>query len=326
MSTLTLHYPLFDGEKVIENAAVTVENGVITAVTESTCVHPDKLLMPGLIDAHTHMTDRTQVDALLKNGVVATCDVSAPRELVANPGRLLLHSSAGMTMGTSDGKGFVEAALKNGAQYLKVLLFEPNRMPADVLKSICTTAHAHRRKVAVHATNVAAAQMAVTCGADLLIHVPMKEALPERLAAEIAERGIAVAPTLVMMEAFAHSGRNGYTPEQYANAEQAVRTLHRCGVTILAATDANVGSFAPAVPYGSSMHREAELLCRAGLTPVEVLASATSRVSRVFELDGLGAVAVGKRASLVLTKGRPDKQISALRNEKQIWADGELIP
>ena len=150
------------------------------------------------------------------------------------------------------------------------------------------------------------------------------EELPESLAKEIAERGIAVAPTLVMMEAFSHSGRNGYLPEHYKNAENAVRTLHKCGVTLLSASDANDGSFAPAVACGASIHREAELLCKAGLSNVEILVSATSRVCDVFGVDGLGSVTVGKRATLILIDGRPDKDITAVKRIKQIWINGVM--
>ncbi len=325
MSKMTLNYPLFDGVKIIENASVTIENGIITAVTEAKSTNNDCLLMPGLIDAHTHMMSCEQTKTMLKNGVVATCDVAAPSELVTDSKQFTIISSAGMTMGTLNGKGYVNKAIENGAKYIKVLLFEPNLMPKGTLKSICTVANEHNLKVAVHATSLKAERMAVECGADILLHVPMKEELPEDFANEIAERGCVVAPTLIMMEAFAHSGRNGYLPEHYENAENAVRTLHKCGVTILVATDANVGSFAPAVAYGTSMHRETELLHKAGLTPVEVLKSATSKVCDVFGIDGLGTVAEGKKASLVLIDGRPDKDITALKNIKQIWTDGEQI-
>ncbi len=323
MSKIILNYPLFDGERIIENASVVIDDGIITAVKGSESVDSRYFLMPGLIDAHTHMTSAYQIPNMLKSGVVATCDVCAPSELVANSKDLTIISSAGMTMGTLNGKGYVKKAIESGAKYIKILLFEPNLMPKAALKSICISAHECDLKVAVHATSVKAEKMAIECGADILLHVPMREELPKSLAEEIAERGIAVAPTLVMMEAFSNSGRNGYLPEHYKNAENAVRTLHKCGVTLLAATDANDGSFAPAVDYGRSMHREAELLCKAGLTPIEVLMAATSKVCSVFGIVGLGSVTAGKRAALVLVDGRPDKNITAIKSIRQIWIDGE---
>lgn len=325
MSRAVWNHPLFDGERLWENACVVIEDGIITSITEAEHSDPSALLMPGLIDAHTHMNTSAQVDTMLKNGVVATCDVAASAWLVENAHPFTIVSSAGMTMGTLNGRGYVKNALQNNASYIKVLLFEPSLMPKPVLKSICQAAHENARKVAVHATSLKAEKMALDCGADILLHVPMKEILPEDLAQEIAARGVAVAPTLIMMEAFAHSGQNGYLPEHYQNAENAVRTLHQCGVTLLAGTDANPGSFAPAVAYGTSMHREMELLCNAGLTPLEVLTSATKNVQTAFGLEGLGCVRTGQKANLLVVKGRPDRDIRATRAIRHIWADGEQV-
>lgn len=322
---LILNYPLFDGEKVIENATVVIENGVVRSVAEGNVSERESLLMPGLIDGHTHMGTKEQVRAMLQNGVTATYDVAAPVSLIESSKEFTIIPSAGMTMGTLCGKDYVNSAVKKGAKYIKVLLMEPNLMLKGVLKDICKTAHEKHIKVAVHAVSVKAVKLAVDCGADILIHVPLKEALPTELAQTVAEKGIVVAPTLIMMETFANSGRSSYKPSDYQNAENAVKLLHKYGVTILAATDANPGTYAPGVAYGTSMHREMALLVKAGLTPKEVLASATSRVAEVFGITGLGTVAPGKRAVLLLIEGRPDKEITDSINIKQTWIDGKPI-
>lgn len=322
---IILNYPLFDGEKVIENAAVVIEDGIITAVNETQTVGTDYFLMPGFIDAHTHMSTEAQIVAMLANGVIATCDVTAPASLIENSKQFTIVSSAIMAMGVLNGKSFVEKAIEAGASYIKVLLMEPNLMPKDILKDICQTAHENGIKVAVHAVSVKAVRLSVDCDADILIHVPMKEVFPEELAKEIAAKGIVVAPTLVMMETFAHSNRNGYLPEQFQNAKNAVFLLHKCGVRILAATDANNGSFAPAVEYGTSIHHEMELLVQAGMTSDEVLASATGNIVKTFNIEGLGMIMERKKASLLLIEGRPDKNISDTRNIKQIWINGQPI-
>lgn len=324
---LELKYPLFDGEKVWNGATVTIGGGQIASVTA--CA-PEKcsegFLMPGLIDAHTHMGTREQVKTMLRSGITATCDVSAPRALVESSKYLEIVSSAGMAMGmVMNPKGFVEKAAENGARYIKVLLFNTLSIGKLALCGIVRAAHAKGLKVAVHATEVATVRQAVDASADILLHVPMKEEFPVDLAETIAGKGIAVAPTLVMMEIFANSGRNGFKPEHYKNAENAVRLLHESGVQILAATDANPGSFAPAVAYGTSMHREMELLVKSGMTPTEVLASATSQAAEVFGIDDLGTIKEGKRAVLLLIEGRPDETITDTTKIKQIWIDGKPI-
>lgn len=325
MKNLILNYPLFNGVNVIEHASVVVENGRVRKITESQNTDSNCFLMPGLIDAHTHIETMGQVESMLKNGVIAACDVAAAASLVEKSLPFTIIPSAGMTMGTLNGKSYVKNAIKDGAKYIKVLLMEPNFMMKSVLKDICNTAHQNGLKVAIHATSVKSVRLAVDCGGDILLHVPMKEAFPRELAEMIAARGIAVAPTLVMMETFAKSARNGYKPADYLNAEKAVKLLHDCGVEILAATDANPGSYAPAVSYGSSMHREMELLVQAGMTPTEVLAAATSKVAEIFQIENLGYIAEGKKATMLLIEGRPDKRITDIIKIKQIWIDGEPI-
>lgn len=325
---VVLNYPVFDGAQVWENALVVIENGVISAdtVLGEGDVDSRYFLMPGLIDAHTHMETMAQVEAMLRHGVTATCDVCASPELVAASDWLMIHSSSGMAMGVVlSGKSYVEKTAQSGAKYIKVLLFGPHSIGKRALCSIVDAAHEKGLKVAVHATEVATVQQAVDADADILLHVPMKEPFPEELARTIAEKGITVAPTLVMMETFAQSGRNGYQPSDYANAETAVRLLRDCGVQILVATDANPGSFAPGVAYGSSLHREMELLVKAGLSPLETLQGVTAKNAQAFGLNSVGSIAPGQKANLILMEGRPDQNIADSAKIVQIWVNGQPI-
>ena len=173
---LELKYPLFDGEKVWVGAAVTIENGLITAVTACDPAEcGDGFLMPGLVDAHTHIWTDTQVDDLLRNGVTTACDVAASKELVESSKKLEIVSSAGMAMGmVLNSKGFVERAAANGARYIKVLLFNSLSIGKPALRGIVKAAHEKGLKVAVHATEIATVRQAVDAGADILLHVPMK--------------------------------------------------------------------------------------------------------------------------------------------------------
>lgn len=323
---LELRYPLFDGQKVWEGACVTVDAGVIVSVEPcDPAACQEGFLLPGLIDAHVHMGTHAHVQAMLKNGVTTVCDVSASRELIAASRQLSIVASAGMAMGVVlSPKSYVEQAAANGASYIKVLLFSPLSIGKPALCGIVKEAHERGLQVAVHATELATVRQAVDAGADILLHVPMKEALPEELAEEIAQRGMAVAPTLVMMETFAQSGKNGYQPHHYENAQLAVQLLRRAGVTILAGTDANPGSFAPAVGYGDTLHRELALLAEAGLTPVEALTAATGNVGKAFRLQA-GRLLPGQPANMVLVSGRPDRHMAHSRQIQTLWVKGEAL-
>ena len=318
---MELKYSLFDGEKLWQRASVKVEDGIISEVT---ACDPKEcgngFLMPGLMDAHTHMGTLEQVKLMLAAGISATCNVSAPAELIQNAMPFTVIPSAGMAMGVVvNPVGFVEKAVANGAKYIKVLLLNTLSIGKQALRGIVKAAHEMGLKVAVHATEVATVRQAVGAGADILLHVPMKESFPEELAKSIAAQGIAVAPTLIMMDTFAHSGRNGYLPEHYSNAETSVKQLYNNGVTILAATDANPGNFAPEVCYGKSLHHELELLSRAGLPETEVWKAATSNIADVFGLN-MGKIQPGMDANLLLLGHRSDYS-----DIHQLWIRGETI-
>jgi imidazolonepropionase-like amidohydrolase len=69
----------------------------------------------------------------------------------------------------------------------------------------------------------------------------------------------------------------------------ALRDPSALGVSVLAGTDAPN----PGTARGASMHREVELLVKAGLTPVEALRAATSVPARTFSLTDRGRIAPG---------------------------------
>jgi hypothetical protein len=70
------------------------------------------------------------------------------------------------------------------------------------------------------------------------------------------------------------------------------------------------------------MHRELELLVKAGLTPIEALAAATSTPAKAFRLADRGRIAEGLRADLVLVAGDPTSDITATRAIEGVWKQG----
>ncbi|GKT50712.1 uncharacterized protein ColSpa_10893 [Colletotrichum spaethianum] len=110
----------------------------------------------------------------------------------------------------------------------------------------------------------------------------------------------------------------------YGNATASVRTLHDAGVTICAGTTANLIPGAQ-IPFGESLHEELRLLVEAGMSRLDVLRSATCVAAKAFRLSDRGIVRGGLRADLVLVEGNPLEDISATRNIKRIWIQGEEV-
>ncbi|WP_163202353.1 amidohydrolase family protein, partial [Citrobacter koseri] len=81
-----------------------------------------------------------------------------------------------------------------------------------------------------------------------------------------------------------------------------VKTLHDAGVVVALGTDAGM----PDTPHGTSTLRELELLVRAGLTPTEALTAGSAGSAKALgQFGDRGSIEVGKRADLVLVRGRP---------------------
>lgn len=106
---------------------------------------------------------------------------------------------------------------------------------------------------------------------------------------------------------------------QYAEQLRLVKIFDEEGVPLLAGTDA-VG--AVWVVPGASLHREFEELSAAGLSALRVLQLATLDAARFLERAGLGQVAPGFRADLVLLEQNPLDDALNLRSIAGVVRDG----
>ena len=324
---------VFDGEKVWENADITVENGVITEfVAESTNPKTtDCFIMPGLIDGHVHISDESQLKMFTDCGITTVCDVSVPKEIRDKSDKLNIHSSYIMATGdTEDGKAHVEKAVAIGADYIKLFIEVPPAMasrtiPEDVLQDIVDTAHSHGLIVISHAASVPAQEIAIKAGVDILLHTAMRTATPKELVENTAAKNLVFMPTILMMKKFTIEPFRDYEEQGFIYAQEAVKLFHDGGVPVLVGTDANDSTFVPAVTHGQSMFDELEMLVDCGLAPVDVLRGATSKNADAFRIADIGRIAPGKKADFIMVKGRPDINISDMRNIEKVFISGEEV-
>ncbi len=93
------------------------------------------------------------------------------------------------------------------------------------------------------------------------------------------------------------------------------------GIPIAAGTDTPI---LLAIP-GYSLHSELEYLVRAGLSPLEVLESATVRPAEFFALqDEMGTIDIGKKADLVLLDADPLDNIANTRKISGVVSKGKF--
>ena len=101
-----------------------------------------------------------------------------------------------------------------------------------------------------------------------------------------------------------------------------VATMQRAGVHILTGTDAPLRNSPP----GFGLHEELTLLARGGMSPFEILKSATLEPARYFGmLDSTGTVAAGKVADLVLLDANPLQDIRNTRRIAAVIANGRVL-
>ena len=107
------------------------------------------------------------------------------------------------------------------------------------------------------------------------------------------------------------------------HTRDAARRFSAAGGTIALGTDCGApGSF-----HGANGD-ELSLMVSAGLAPTEVLRAATLNGAALMGLDDLGRIGVGARASLLLVKGDPSRDIAAVadvENHRGVWHQGDRV-
>ena len=253
-------------------------------------------------------------------------------------------------------QAFVDARIAEGSDYIKIVYDNGKALgmsfptlSQETLKAVIAAAHARKKLAVVHIGSLQGAREAVEAGADGLEHLFIDRPPEADFGRFVASHHAFMIPTLAVLESV--SGRGGgaalagdpaiapfLSPggqaelnrtfpmlagaaTNYAAAEEAVRQLRAAHAPLLAGTDAPN----PGTTHGASLHRELELLVKAGLTPAEALAAATSVPAKQFGLEDRGTIAPGKRADLLLVDGDPTADIKATRKIAGVWKLGVAV-
>lgn len=106
----------------------------------------------------------------------------------------------------------------------------------------------------------------------------------------------------------------------YNNVIKMVADVQRKGGLVVAGTDS------PILPQGFGLHIELENYQDAGLTPFEVLKTATINNAIALNAEGdLGSIEVGKLADMVIVEANPLKDIRNARKTRAVIKNGKLI-
>ena len=382
--------------EILDNRIIAMEDGAIVAVSLSTSEQipsdaelidlSNYTVLPGLIDAHTHLlsdSDDHGLNSLVVsvpeatiNGVknaattlqagfttvrnvgapgyadvalrdaISAGEVAGPRMLVSGPpigitgghcsDNNLLPFEDGVTeAGVADGpwaiRQMVRQNVKFGVDLIKTcstggVLSAGTRLDAvqytlEELEALVDEAHAHGRKVAVHAHGTEGIRNAILAGADSIEHASF---LTDEVIELAKERGTPLVMDIYVTEHILSEGeRNGVLQESLEKEREvgqiqreSFTRAHGAGVEMVYGTDSAV------YPHGDNA-RQFSRMVQFGMTPAEAIRAATVRAADLLGVgDQVGRIAEGLQADLVAVSGNPFEDISVLEHVEFVMKGG----
>ena len=230
----------------------------------------------------------------------------------------------------------------------------PAQSSYETVAAIIDEAHASDLRVAVHATDLDTAKLAVKAGADILVHTVDNVEVDEAFINAAKDGGVIVTTTAVVYEGFGdvilgtpelstieaslgdpqviaswdeqpHENRPGAAfaarfDERISLMRANAKRLTDAGVMVAIGTDAGN----PGTPHGPAIHREIALMADAGMSPAQILRAATLDAAAVFAEDAdFGVIAPGMRADLLVVGADPLETIEAYSAIETVMVGGE---
>lgn len=232
-----------------------------------------------------------------------------------------------------------------------------------IVKEAGDAAHAAGVPFAVHATSLAVAKAALRAGADFLVHSVEDEAVDDEFIALMQRNQALYCPTLFVVMGYdyalsdqwqataaearladpqvlgamrgladiardqlppwvAKALQDRETPTLSAVMTSNLRRVWAAGIPVVMGSDAgNIGTL-----HGPAIFREMALMQQAGLTPSQVLRSATVNGARALRQSGqTGTVSVGKRADLVVLDANPLADLANLSRARRVIRNGVVF-
>ena len=354
------------GDQVLPGRTVVVENGKISVIGDAATIRPagavviegrGRYLLPALIDMHVHINS-ADLELYPKHGITTVRNMWGWPGLVFLTGRVesgelwgprILSASQGLddepvqwpaTVVVSSPATAAEAVRAQkaaGWKWLKVY----TRLSHDAWSAIMDAAAAEGIVPIGHVPFAVTVQEAIARGQKTIEHFTgydravsrsgrvgtggWTDADPTRyagLAALSAGAGVWNCPTLAIYHKLTEQSPPGERNAIRSQRQAFMRAMHQAGALLLAGSDAGIEVVAP----GSSLHDELDQFVAAGLTPYQALRAATSEAGRFLEIAGLGTVAVGAPADLLLVEGNPLADLRRLRSFDGLVQRGAWIP
>lgn len=242
-----------------------------------------------------------------------------------------------MYNGADQFRAAARAELAKGAQFIKIGLtggaasahegMADKQMTDEEIAAVVEVAHGAGKRVAAHLGGDKPIQEFVKLGGDSVEHAYHME---EETAYLMKERGTFLVPTLSVTNCHNYLVGHGSPEFQVRKLDetgaahsQSIGNAIKAGVTICTGTD-----LLPSDPIDgtNATVREMELLVKAGLTPMQAIKAATSNSAKLTDTIGFtGTLEAEKEGDFIAVKGKPDKDIHAMRNLELVAKGCRLV-
>jgi len=251
------------------------------------------------------------------------------------PGLIMPDRESSIVEGPESARERAREHRRNGATVIKIMPSggvasigdDPNAMTMtdEEMKAAISAAHELGLKVAAHAHGKKAIDHVILAGVDSVEHGTYSDAESYKL---MKEHGTFLVPTLLVADeiyqtAVHHPERLpptvadkaiAVTPTMIGNAQRA----YKAGVKIAFGTDQSA----------SSSRKKAEefaLLVKAGLTPMDAIFAATRNAAELIGVPrDIGSVQAGRYADIIAVKGDPLADITELQRVEFVMKGGEV--
>src|SRR5579863_10247321 len=309
---------------------------------------PNATVLPGLIDAHTHLTsdpkfgyERLAISAL--RDALNAGDVPGPRMLVSGPPLGITGGHCDNNMlpfeyhaegdGVADGIAGVQHKvrenIKYGSDLIKVCATggvlskgddpQASQYTLEEMQAIVADAHRLGRKVAAHAHGAQGILWATEAGVDSSEHGSY---IDDAAIAEMKKRGTYLVPTLYLEDWMVQSG---HLPPFYhqkmvdvvAVAKRNIRHAMESGVKIAMGTDAAV------YPHGLNAHELDVYVNQLGMAPLAALQTTTINAADLMGWTAkTGTIEPGKWADIIAVDSNPLDDVRVLQHVNFVMKAG----